>query len=155
MNNPDQTTTVTFTTNAQAAPNRPVNQLSTHRGFLKYILLTIVTLGIYHIVFFNGIASDVNTIAGRNDGKKTMNYWLLSLVIGPLTLGIGYLVWYHKLSKRVGKELRRREHVSTFGSHTFWLWNVLGTAIVVGPFIYVHKLCVAVNRLAKDYNENG
>lgn len=37
----------------------------------------------------------------------------------------------------------------------FWLWNVLGALIIVGPFVYMHKLSTAMNKLAENYNVNG
>jgi hypothetical protein len=48
----------------------PVRQLNTRRGLLKLILLTIVTFGIYPLVFFSGISEDINLIASRFDGKR-------------------------------------------------------------------------------------
>lgn len=133
----------------------PVKQLRTNRGLAKVILLTIVTLGIYSIVFFSSISDDINAIAGRYDGKKTMHYCLLLFLIGPITLGIGWIVWFHRMSARVGAELTRRGIQYSFGAGTFWGWNVLGALIVVGPFIYLHKLCSAMNQLAEDYNARG
>jgi len=154
----NQNTTVTVTTStAQGTPQGtpPVSPLKTHRGVLKFVLLTFVTFGIYAIAFYAGIGNDINVIASRYDGKKTMNHWLLTLVIAPLTLSIGYFVWNHNLAKRVGKELRRRGHMTTFGAGTYWLWCFLGLFIGIGPFIYTHKLCKAMNKLAEDYNQNG
>ena len=34
----------------------------------------------------------------------------------------------------------------------FWGWDILGSLIVVGPFIYLHKLCKALNLAAADFN---
>lgn len=133
----------------------PVGQLKTDRGLVKVILLSIVTLCIYTLAFFAGVGNDMNIIASRYDGKKTMNHWLLFFIIGPLTCGIGYFVWFHNLSKRIGGELERRGKATSFGAKTFWLWNVLGTLIIVGPFVYIHKLCKAMNELAQDYNTRG
>jgi len=42
-----------------------------------------------------------------------------------------------------------------FGAGTFWGWGILGSLILVGPFIYTHKLLTAMNRLSADYNVNG
>ncbi len=133
----------------------PVKQLRTNRGLAKVILLTIVTLGIYSIVFFSSISDDINAIAGRYDGKKTMHYCLLFFLVGPITLGIGSIVWFHRMSARVGAELTRRGIQYGFGAGTYWGWNVLGALIVVGPFVYLHKLCRAMNQLAADYNARG
>lgn len=38
---------------------------------------------------------------------------------------------------------------------TYWLWNVLGVLIIVGPFIYMYKLLHAMNDLCADYNQRG
>lgn len=133
----------------------PVVQLKTNRGWLKTILLSIITFGIYGLVMYSGISNDINTIASRYDGKKTMHYCLLVFIITPITFGIGAIVWSHKISNRIGKELARRGINYSFGAGTFWGWNVLGALIGVGPFIYLHKLCKAMNLLCADFNEKG
>jgi ABC-type sulfate transport system permease subunit len=133
----------------------PVGQVKSNRSLLKLILLGIVTLGIYPIVFFSGISTDINIIASRYDGKKTMHYCLLFFLIGPITAGIAYLVWFHKITGRIGNELSRRSIPYSFGSKDYWLWSVLGSLIVVGPFIFLYKLAKATNMLAEHYNVNG
>ena len=42
-----------------------------------------------------------------------------------------------------------------FGAGTFWLWNVLGSMICVGPFIFLHKLCQTMNAACENYNRTG
>ena len=133
----------------------PVVQLKTNRGWLKTILLSLITFGIYGLVVYSGISSDINTIASRYDGKKTMHYCLLFFLVGPITCGIGSIVWAHKISARIGAELSRRGISYSFGAGSYWGWNVLGSLIGVGPFIYLHKLCKAMNLLCKDFNVNG
>ena len=133
----------------------PVGQLNTHRSLLKFILLGIVTLGIYPIVFYSGISSDINVIASRYDGQKTMHYCLVCFLLAPITLGIVALVWFHNISKRVGNEVKRRGFSYEFGAADFWLWGVLGALIIVGPYIYIYKLATASNMIAEHYNING
>jgi hypothetical protein len=133
----------------------PVRQLKTNRGLLKYLLLGTITLGIYPLVVMSALSDDINTIAGKYDGKKTMHYCLLFFLIGPITGEIATLVWYHRVSNRIGDELRRRGIASKFGASSFWLWNVLGSLIVVGPFIYLYQLLSSMNQLAADYNRVG
>lgn len=146
--------------NAYAQPNvvytsQPVGQLKTNRGLIKLILLSLITLGIYSIVYYSSISNDINIIASRYDGKKTMHFCLLFFIVSPITLGIGAIVWYHKISARIGSELARRGIGYSFGAGSFWLWNVLGSFILVGPFIYIHKLSKAMNLLAENYNVRG
>ncbi len=141
----------------QSTENRNANyaNLSPNYSLGKYILLSILTFGIYPIFVFAKISEQINTVAGRFDGRHSMNYWLLFLLVGPLTCGIGYLVWYHNLSNRVGNELRRRGKSTNFGSGTYWLWSILGSMIFIGPFVYCHKLFQSMNTLIEDYNING
>lgn len=133
----------------------PIGQLNTNRSLIKIILLGIITLGIYPIVVYSGISNDINVIASKYDGKKTMHYCLLVFVVGIITLGIGYLVWNHNIANRIGNEARRRGIDTNFSSSTYWLWGILGSFIVVGPFIYIHKLITTSNQIAADYNING
>lgn len=146
---------ITTQPNLETTVIKPVGQLKTKRGVLKLILLSIVTLGIYPFVFLSGISNDINIIASRYDGRKTMHFCLLAFVIAPLTLGIANFVWYHKISSRIGHELNRRGIASSFGAASYWLWNVLGILIIVGPFIYLFQLCKAMNQLCENYNING
>lgn len=141
----------------QPAPQQtaPAGQLKTSRGLLKFILLNIITLGIYSLVIFSGISSDINVIASRYDGKKTMHFCLLFFLVGPITLGIADIVWFHRISNRIGNELKRRQIAYSFSASDYWLWNVLGAAIVIGPFVYLHKLFKAMNMLSENYNING
>ena len=137
------------------ASNAPVGQLKTNKSLLKTILLSLVTFGIYGLVVMSSVSNDINVVASRYDGKKTMHYCLLTFVIGPITLGIAVIVWFHKLSNRIGDELKRRNIDYSLSASDYWLWNVLGSLIVVGPFIYLHKLFTAVNKMNEDYNLHG
>ena len=133
----------------------PVRQLKTNKGLLKTILLGLITFGIYPLVVMYSVAEDVNTVASRYDGKKTMNYLLMTFIVAPITAGIGGLVWSHNISNRIGNELKRRGINYSFGAGTFWGWGVLGALIGVGPLVYMHKLFKAVNKMNADYNVNG
>ncbi len=127
----------------------------TNYGMLKLILLSMITFGIYGLVVFSNMSTDINVIASKYDGKKTMHYCLLVFVFSWLTLGIAPIVWYHRLSARIGKELTRRGIAYRFGAGSFWGWTLLGSLIFVGPFVYLHKLCKAMNLLGEDYKVNG
>ncbi|HIT34842.1 MAG TPA: DUF4234 domain-containing protein [Candidatus Faecousia intestinigallinarum] len=132
-----------------------VGALKTNRGFIKYLLLSTITFGIYHIVIMSSISTDINTIASRHDGKKTMHYCLLYFLVSWITLFIGNLVWYHNLSKRIEDELKRRNITYSFGVMSYWGWNLLGLLIAIGPLVYKYKLFKAMNLLSENYNTNG
>ncbi|MBQ2282947.1 MAG: DUF4234 domain-containing protein [Agathobacter sp.] len=133
----------------------PARQFKTDRGMLKVILLSIITCGIYGLVFYSSLGENINEIASRYDNKKTMHYCLLFFLVGPITCEIATLVWMHNISNRIGNEARRRGVNTDFGAGTFWLWNVLGSLIIVGPFIYLYKLCKTMNQLCEQYNRVG
>ena len=133
----------------------PVGQLKTNKGLLKTILLSLITFGIYPLVVMSAVSNDINIVASRYDGKKTMHYCLLAFIVFPITFGIAGIVWYHKISNRIGNELRRRGIAYSFSATDFWLWNVLGSFIVVGPFVYLHKMLKAMNLLSASYNTYG
>lgn len=135
--------------------NTPVRKLNSDRNFWVFLLLSFVTCGIYPIFVMSEISGDINTIASRYDGKKTMHFCLLCFVVAPITFGIASFVWYHNISERIGSELRRRGIAYNFGASDFWLWNVLGSFIVVGPFVYLFKLLKAVNLINAHYNTYG
>ena len=134
---------------------RPVRQLRTNRSLLKTILLSLITFGIYAICVMYNVTEDVNTVCSPYDGKKSMNYLLLMFIFSWLTLGIAPIVWTHRLCNRMGNELRRRGIAYSFGAGTFWGWGVLGSLIIIGPFVFGSKLLKSMNLLAADYNMRG
>ena len=127
--------------------------LRTERSFVAYFFLNIITLGIYSLVQVSHIGSEVNLIASKHDGKHTMHFCWIVFIFSWLTLGIAPLVWYHRISNRIGNELRRRGVTSDFGADTFWLWFILGSLIYIGPFVYIYKRIAAMNQLNDLYNK--
>ena len=129
-------------------------ELKTNRGLAKYFFLSLITFGIYGMVVMYHISEEIN-ITAAHDGKKTMNFLLLIFLIGPITLGIADLVWYSKICNRIGDELTARGIDYKFGAGTFWGWDVFGSLILVGPFIFGHKLMKSMNLINADYNAKG
>ena len=133
----------------------PARQLSTDRGMVTFILLSIITCGIYPLVVTSRISEEINLLASPHDGRNTMHYCLLFFLVGPITMGIATFVWYHNISERIGNELKRRGIDYNFGASDYWLWNILGSWIVIGPFVYLHKMLTAMNKLNAHYNMYG
>ncbi len=135
--------------------NAPVYQLKTNKGLLKTILLSLITFGIYPLVVLSVVSTDINTVASKYDGKRTMHFCLLFFILTPITFGIADLFWFHNISKRIGNELKRRGIAYGFGAGSYWGWCILGCLIGVGPLVYLHKLFKATNLMNADYNVNG
>lgn len=125
--------------------------LPTNRGLLKMILFGILTLGIYPLVVYSKMVTEINIAASRSDGRVTMPYTAM-MMLAPVTFGIYPLVWAHKFCSRIGNELQRRQLPYSFSASAFWLWGVLGSLIIVGPFVFIHKLLKAVNMINAEFN---
>ena len=135
--------------------NAPAVQLRTDRGLAKMILLSLITFGIYALVVESHIGEELNLIASRHDGRRTMHFCLIYFIFSWLTLGIAPIVWYHRTSDRMHGELVRRQIDYDFGATDFWLWCILGSLIVIGPYVYIYKRMKAMNLINEDYNQKG
>lgn len=130
-----------------------MNMLKTNRSLLGYILLNIVTLGIYSLFFFHGIARDMN-IACQGDGKKTGGL-LAFIFLSAITCGIYSFVWYYKLGERIADNSRRRGVACNVDGGNTLLWMILGSMLCgLGPLIALHKLIDGMNDLFAAYNAN-
>ena len=137
-----------------AAPAYAIH-LKTNRSLLKFILLGIITFGIYPIVVMCVLSGNINTVAQRYDGKSTMN-WFLAMILGGITLGIVPIVWYHRVSNRIGNNLTARGIPYHVSAGTFWGWGVFGALLFgIGPFVYMHKLLKGMNLICEDFNRKG
>ena len=137
-----------------AEPVAPKLVLPTRRSLCKMIFLGLITGCIYPMVIYSRIITELNILASRYDGKRTMPFFGM-VMLSPLTLSIYPFVWSHNLCARIGEELQRRSIDYKFGPSHFWLWGILGSFILVGPFIFTHKLMKSMNLLNKDFNEHG
>lgn len=130
-----------FGLEAPPTPAVPRIQLPTRRGLGKMIFLGILTFGIYPTVIWSRLSGEVNMVASRYDGERTLSFFGM-ILLAPLTLGILPLVWMHKLCRRIGGELGRRNVDYAFGPRDFWLWNFLlgllcGACMGAGSAMYI------------------
>ena len=128
-------------------------KLQTDRSMWKLMLLSILTLGIYSIVFFIPFSFDLDKIAPKSDRSKTPNY-LFVHIAALFTFSIVLDFWHHEIAGRIEEALEARGISYEFNTTTFWGWFFFGSLIVIGPFIYYHRLCKAMNLLCEHYNEN-
>lgn len=133
---------------------KPRLVLPDRRSLTKMFFLGIITLGIYPTVIWSRMVTELNILASRHDGRRTMPYFAMA-ALTPITLGIFAFVWMHRLCNRIEGELLRRDIDYRFGARDFWLWNILGALILVGPFVFVHKITKAMNKLNADFNARG
>ena len=139
--------------NGYANYSAPVNfmPLKTDRSLLMYILLTIVTCGIYSWVFIYQLIQDVN-VACDGDGDETPGF-LMFLLLTIVTCGIYGYVWYYKLGNRLQNNCARYGAPTTEGGSAVLLWMILGILLCcIGPFIGWNILITNTNTVCQGYN---
>ena len=123
------------------------------RRLWKLILLSIVTLGIYDIVFWYKFVKDLNTM---NQVDKRLKNYILVIFLSIITLGIYHWVWLFYLADRVQiTGIRLGVKVRT-GPGAVLAWNLFGSFVLIGPLVARLLLILNMNKLAKAYNiKNG
>jgi protein-S-isoprenylcysteine O-methyltransferase Ste14 len=121
------------------------------RGLAGYILLSIITFGIYALYWNYKLAKDVNLMC-EGDGKKTRGL-LACIFFGIITMGIYNLVWLYMLGDRLQDNGPKYGITIKESGGTILLWSILGSFIIVGPFIACHILIKNTNALADEYNK--
>lgn len=124
------------------------------RDLLSYILLSIVTCGIYSYIFLYGLAQDANTVCA-GDGKSTPGL-LQFVLLSFFTCGIYAWFWYYGLGNRLAETAPRYGLSFSENGTTILVWLVVGTCVCgIGQFIAMYFLIKNMNALAHAYNTQG
>ncbi len=129
--------------------------LRTDRSLVAYVLLSLITCGIYGFYFIYTIARDVN-VACSDDDEETSGlgmYILLSFI----TCGLYSIWWEYKLGNRLQNNGPAYGLTIPENGTTIILWRIFGALICgVGSFIGSYILIKNVNLICDAYNrQNG
>ena len=128
-----------------------MRRINTDRSLLMYILLSIVTCGIYSYWFVYTVAQDLNEIC-KDDGEKTGGlaaFILLSIV----TCGIYSYYWYYKLANRMEANAPKYGISIQENGTTILMWIIFGALICgIGSYIAMYIIIKNMNALASAYN---
>ncbi len=116
-----------------AAPVAPSRPLGTRRGPGAVIIFTIITLGIYFIVWHYKTGNEIKNYSGEGLGG------VLWLVIG---LVAGFVMWFIAPSE-TGNNLYKKEGMDPPVSGMTGLWMLIP---LLGFIIWVIKVQGALNR---------
>ncbi len=124
------------------------------RSFLMYFLLSIITCGIYPIIFFYKYTQDINIMC-YGDGQESPNYivvWLLSLV----TCGIYSIIWQYIQANRLQIAGNKYGVSIVENGTTVLLWILLGSflcglGLIMVPYILIKNF----NIVANSYNSGS
>lgn len=126
-------------------------RLKTDRSLLVYILLTVLTCGIYGFYFIYTLARDVNTVCA-GDGKHT-NGLLMLMLLSLVTCGVYSLIWYYQLGNRLQENAPRYGCTFSENGTTVLLWMVVGSLLCgLGGFIAMNIIINNTNTLCARYN---
>jgi len=148
---PSQNVTPTYSYSGNGSPE---NYSIKERSFFVYILLSIITCGIYGIVFWYQYVNDLNTICD-GDGKETQNYVVVFLLT-IVTCGIYNYIWLYGMGNRLQESAPRYGLTFSENGTSVLMWYLFGSLLCgIGPFIAMHILIKNMNVLAKRYNQGG
>ena len=121
------------------------------RSLIGWLLLSIVTCGIYSYYFLYCLARDINTMC-QEDGDFTPGiaaFILLSFV----TCGFYALYWYYKIGNRLQANAPRYGLVFQENGTTILMWQIVGALMCgLGPIFAMNIIIKNTNAMATVYN---
>ena len=121
------------------------------RSFIKLLLLSIVTLGIYEFWHLHHWTKDINTLC-KDDGKNNEGV-LLYILFTLVTCGLFPVFWWFKAADRLSRAAVRESVAVDISGGKVLALCIVGM-FTWGIFIWYAQYLVmrATNDLATDYN---
>ena len=128
--------------------------LQTDRNLIMYILLSIVTCGIYSYYFVWKMAADVN-VACKGDGKSTSGL-VAYIILSYITCGFYSYYWEYSIANRLQANAPRYGLNFPENGTTVLLWQIVGICLCgLGPFIAMNILIKNTNSICMGYNQQN
>lgn len=126
-------------------------RIQTDRNIIMYILLTLVTCGIYGYYFIYMLAQDVNEMC-EGDGQQTGGLAVF-IVLSFVTCGLYAYYWYYQLGNRLQMNAPRYGVTIMESGTTILLWCLIGLLVCgIGPLVAMHFIIRNTNTMAAAYN---
>lgn len=138
---------------AQQSASAPMGYgpIKADRSLIGWLLLSLVTCGIYSFYFLYCLARDVNTLC-QDDGDYTpglAEFILLSFV----TCGFYAYYWYYKIGNRLQANAPRYGLAFQENGTTVLLWQIFGALLCgLGPIFAMNIIINNTNAMATAYN---
>lgn len=133
------------------APTGLHKPVQTDRSLFMYIVLVLVTCGIYGIYFIYKLAQDANEMC-FDDGEKTPGlgmYFLLSIV----TCGFYSYYWLYKVQNRFYAAGPRYGIPVAENGTTVLMWYIFGSLLCgIGSFVGMNIIITTANKIGTAYN---
>lgn len=129
-----------------------MKRIKTNRSLIVYILLSLITCGIYSCWFIYKLAQDVNEMC-KDDGEKTggLAAYIFFYII---TCGFYSLYWNYKIANRLQKNAPKYGLTFSENGTSVLLWYLVGALLCgIGPFVGIHIIIKNTNAMAVAYNQ--
>lgn len=126
----------------------------TKRSSFLFFLYACLTLGITSIVTLERMRKEYNRMTADKEGIERQMSYVGVYFLGWITLGIVPLVWLCRLAGRYG-ELGREQGMEKpkLTGTNFICWLLIGSLIIIGPWLAFRKLFKISNALQIKANE--
>ncbi|MDO4337672.1 MAG: DUF4234 domain-containing protein [Eubacteriales bacterium] len=127
------------------------------RSLLILILLSVVTCGIYGIIFYWNMYRDINVVCREkenDDSQQSPNY-LIACLLSLITCGIYHYYWLYKQGNRMQRVGKEYGIVIEENGTTYLLWGLIGVLLFgVGPLVAMYFMIKNLNRLCMCFNQD-
>ena len=117
------------------------------KNIALYIILNIVTLGIYRFFFWYKWTKDVDKLC-EGDDKESANYFLV-LLLNVFSLGINVPVWNYQMAERLFQKADDYGVEIKHGGLFIMIWKLIP---FLGSFIANMMKIVYFNKFVDAYN---
>ena len=125
--------------------------IKTDRGVIGWLLLSIVTCGIYSYYFLYCLARDINVMC-QDDGDSTPGLAAL-ILLSFVTCGFYALYWYYKIGNRLQANAPRYGLMFQENGTTVLMWQIVGALLCgLGPIFAMNIIIKNTNAMATAYN---
>ena len=139
--------------NTDGKEEREAILLKSDRSILLYIVLGIITCGIYSLYILYTVGRDLN-IACAGDGRETagiLKFFFLTLI----TCGIYSFVWMYQVGNRLQDNAPRYGLNFRESGMTILLWYALGLLLCgLGEFVAIYLMLRNTNEICIAYNKS-
>ena len=128
--------------------------MKANRSFVAYLVLGILTLGIYNIWFLHHLIKDINELCKDEDKKYQSPGILIYFLFSLLTCGLYSIFYWYRIGDMLEVNSRRRNCNITATRGVLLACFVINFFIhLIGGMIGMYFVITATNELAHHYNE--
>ena len=118
------------------------------RDMVKFVLLSLLTAGIYPLYFYYKLSMDINAVC-KGDGKESESY-LVAVALSAITLGAYKVYWVYKLAQRLHVNAPRYDFKMVQTGKDIAVLDAFSAG-----YISAWELIKNMNKIAKKYNQSG